>query len=608
MQKNPSQERAVAHLSGPMLALAGPGSGKTSTIARRIAYLIQVHKVPASSILVVTFSKAASREMKERFLRVMGSASTQVTFGTFHGVYYGILRHAYGLTAGNILGEDAKYRMLRELTEQYAPELVQEGEALEELAREIGQVKAMRMEIAHYYSSSYPVEAFRSIYTAYGKRCRQLRLVDFEDMLVMCWELFQQRKDILEAWQRKFRYLLVDEVQDMNQIQYDILRLLAAPEDNLFLVGDDDQSIYHFRGARPEIMLHFDKDYPGAKKVLLDVNYRCTEEILQAAGRLIAHNRERFPKKLTTPGKHGEKVRILCLPDVREENLFFLKELQEYKQKGGDLSQVAVLFRTNMEGESLVRLLMEYNIPFMMRDRLPNIFDHWIGRNVRAYLRMARGKISRADFLSVMNRPLRYISREAVFEKEVSFESLRMYYEGKEWMCDRIDELEHHLKVMSRLRPYAALVYLRNGVGYEDYLRDYALEHRLKPEELLEVLDRLQESAKEASDYEEWEAQIRAYGEQLEQQAKKQREHADGVVIATLHSVKGLEYSQVYIFNVNEGSIPYKKAVLPEQIEEERRLLYVGMTRAKEKLTLCYVTSQFDKERERSRFLEEVKE
>lgn len=605
---NASQKRAVAHLSGPMLALAGPGSGKTSTIANRIAYLIQVHQVAPEKILVVTFSRAAAKEMRERFLRLTDSQGTTVTFGTFHGIFYGILRHAYGLGSRNILGEEQKYQILRMLAEKYAPALLEEGESLEELSREISQVKSARVDIAHYYSSSYPDEAFRRIYRGYLEECRSRRMLDFEDMLVMCWELLTKRPDILAAWQKKFQYVLVDEVQDMNQVQYDIIRMLAAPEDNLFFVGDDDQSIYHFRGARPEIMLHFPEDYPGTETVLLDVNYRCTEEILKKAGRLIAHNRTRFAKQLSTPGKHGEPVRVLCLPDPREECRLFRRELQSYREKGGELEEVAVLFRTHIEAELLVQQLMEYNIPFQMKDRLPNLYEHWIGKNIRAYLRMAAGPVTRGDFLSVMNRPLRYISREAVYEKEVSFESLRMFYEEKEWMCDRIDELEHHLKVMSRLRPYAAVVYLRNAVGYEAFLRDYALEHHMKPEELTEILDRITESAREAADFGEWEQQIEEYGARLAEEAARQRETAGGVVVATLHSVKGLEYSQVYIFNVNEGSIPYKKAVLPEQLEEERRLLYVGMTRAKERLTLCYVTSQFEKERVRSRFLEEMEE
>lgn len=613
IQLNSSQKRAIAHLSGPMLALAGPGSGKTSTIANRIAYLVQVHQVPPSSILVVTFSRAASKEMKERYLCCLekgevasGKRKTAVTFGTFHGVFYGILKQAYGLSGNNILGEERKYHLLRTLVEEYAPDFLEEGEALEELAREIGLVKEMRMDVSHYYSSSFPDEAFRKIYAGYVKQCRESRLLDFEDMLVMCWELFSKRKDMLAAWQKRFTYILVDEVQDMNQIQYDIIRMLAEPENNLFLVGDDDQSIYHFRGARPEIMLHFTKDYPKAQMVLLDVNYRCTEEILECAGRLISHNTTRYKKQLTTPGKHGDAVRILCLPNPWEEGKFFRKELLEYQKKGLPLSEVAVLFRTHLEAEPLVQQLMEYNIPFVMKDRLPNVFEHWIGKNVRTYLRMARGHISRGDFLSVMNRPVRYISREAVFSKEVSFEELRMFYEDKEWMCDRIDELEHHLKVMSRLRPYAAIVYLRKAVGYEDYLRDYALERKMKPEELLEILDRITESAREAADLSAWEEQIEEYARMLAKQAKEQQEHPEGLVISTLHSVKGLEYNQVYIFNVNEGSIPYKKAVLPQQLEEERRLLYVGMTRARERLTLCYVTSQFEKERERSRFLEEI--
>ncbi|HIX60292.1 MAG TPA: ATP-dependent helicase [Candidatus Blautia gallistercoris] len=607
-QLNASQKRAVAHLSGPMLALAGPGSGKTSTIANRITYLIQEYRVLPETILVVTFSRAAAREMKERFLQMNQIQETKVTFGTFHGIFYGILRHAYGLSGKNILGENQKYQILRMLTETHAPALLEEGEALEELSREIGQVKSARMDIANYYSSSYPDETFRKIYRGYVEECRKRRLLDFEDMLVMCWELLKKRPDILAAWQKKFQYILVDEVQDMNQVQYDIVRMLGAPENNLFFVGDDDQSIYHFRGARPEIMLHFPEDYPGTETVLLNINYRCTEEILQKAGRLIAHNRNRFPKELSTPGKHGEPVRILCLPDPREECRVFRKELLEYLEKGGEPEQVAVLFRTHMEAELLVQQLMEYNIPFQMKDRLPNLYQHWIGKNILSYLRMARGPISRGDFLAVMNRPLRYISREAVYEKEVSFETLRMFYEEKEWMCDRLDEMEHHLKVMSRLRPYAAIVYLRNAVGYEDFLRDYALERKMKPEELTEILDRITESAREAKSLEAWEQQIREYEERLEEEARKQADTAKGVVLATLHSVKGLEYDRVYIFNVNEGSIPYKKAVLPQQLEEERRLLYVGMTRAREHLTLCYVTSQFEKERVRSRFLDEMED
>ena len=254
MKRNPSQLRAIAHLSGPMMVLAGPGSGKTSVIVERTAYMIQEGKIPPSSILVVTFSKAAALEMKERFLKFMGEVRSEVTFGTFHGVFYGILKHAYGLTGGNILSEEEKYELLRELSLQFGGELAEEGDLTEELAKEISVVKGNRIPLEHYYSTCCPDEVFRQIYQGYVKTLKARRKLDFDDMLLYCYQLFTKRKDILSAWQKRFPYILVDEFQDINGLQYDIVRLLAEPGKNLFIVGDDDQSIYHFRGARPEII------------------------------------------------------------------------------------------------------------------------------------------------------------------------------------------------------------------------------------------------------------------------------------------------------------------------------------------------------------------
>ena len=606
MKKNPSQLRAIAHLSGPMMVLAGPGSGKTSVIVERTSYMIHPHQVPETGILVVTFSKAAAREMKERFLRLENRSGSGVTFGTFHGVFYGILKCAYGLDARNILSEEQKKQFLGELVEQYGEELRQEGEFLEELGREISMVKGNRVELEYYYSKNCPDEIFRKIYLGYQKKCRALRLLDFDDMLLNTWELLRERTDIRRAWQERFPYILVDEFQDINPVQYDVIRLLAEPRKNLFIVGDDDQSIYHFRGARPQIMMNFEKDYPGTQKVLLNVNYRCTEEILNSAMRMIKHNKNRFPKKLSTPNEKGCPVQICQLEQPRQQSLFVLKDLQKFVEAGGSLEDAAVLFRTNLEAENMVNVLMEFHLPFTMKERLPDLYEHWICRNLLDYMEMAQGDMSRKRFLAVMNRPNRYISREAVYEKRVSLESLRMYYEEKEWMCDRIDLLEEQLKLLRQMKPYAAVNFIRHGIGYEEYLRDYAAYRKIKSEELFELLDRIQESTKGMDSLEQWKEHMEDYGNKLKEQAARQSQKSEGVTISTLHSVKGLEYERVYILNVNEGSIPYKKAVLEEQLEEERRLFYVGMTRARKKLFLCYVTHQFEKERERSRFLEEV--
>ena len=605
MKRNSSQKRAIAHLSGPMMVLAGPGSGKTSVIVERTAYMTGEGKIPSSSVLVVTFSRAAAVEMKERFLKFTGQSSTRVTFGTFHGVFYGILKQAYNLTSANILSEEEKNGILRELALNFGGELASEGDFTEEIAKEISMVKGNRISLEHYYSSCCPDEVFRQIYGAYGNMLRERRKLDFDDMLLSCYELFDKRKDILRAWQQKFRYILVDEFQDINQLQYDIVRLLAEPENNLFIVGDDDQSIYHFRGARPEIMLNFTKDYPGAEKVVLDVNYRCSKRILDSAMKVIGRNKTRFQKELSTPNQEGEPVRLCEYANPREEYLSVTAELRKRLEQGENLENTAVLLRTNQEAEGLIAALMERQIPFTMKEKLPNLFQHWICRNLLAYMRFAQGERSRKLFLEIMNRPNRYISRDAVVSgREISFEQLRDFYKDKDWMCDRLTTMETHLRILKGLPPYAAINFIRKGMGYEEYLQEYALYRKIKPEELGEILDRLSESAKGMNTLKEWEEYIKDYTRKLEEQAGKQKK--EGVQILTLHGAKGLEFDRVYILNVNEGSIPYRKAVLAPAVEEERRLFYVGMTRARKFLTLCYVKKQYEKEREPSRFLKEA--
>lgn len=588
------------------MVLAGPGSGKTSVIVERTAYMINEGKISASSILVVTFSRAAAVEMKERFLKFVNRDRSEVTFGTFHGIFYGILKAAYNLNASNILSEEEKYSILREMTEKFGQEMEQEGDFLEEIAKEISVVKGNCISLEHYYASCCSDEVFREIYNGYKNALRTRRKLDFDDMILCCYELFSQRSDILKAWQKKFVYILVDEFQDINSLQYKILQMLAAPANNLFIVGDDDQSIYHFRGARPEIMLNFTRDYPGAETVLLDVNYRCSGNILKTAMNVINCNKKRFRKKLTTPNDVGMPVTCKVFDNPREEAVCVAAALKKRLEKGEKLENTAILLRTNQEAESLITALMEYQIPFTMKEQLPNLYRHWICRNLLAYLHMAAGDRSRKNFLELMNRPNRYISRDALKNSQISFHDLREYYKDKDWMCDRITTLETHLRILGTLSPFAAVNFIRKGMGYEEYLREYAQFRRLKPEELLEILDRIHESTRGMKNLKQWEDYIEDYTEKLNEQAKRQRDRKEGVTVSTLHAVKGLEYDIVYILNVNEGSIPYRKAVLAESVEEERRLFYVGMTRARRKLVLAYVNRQYEKEREPSRFLEET--
>ena len=607
IKRNSSQQRAIAHLSGPMMVLAGPGSGKTSVIVERTAYMINEGDISPANILVVTFSRAAAKEMKERFLSFTRQKYTPVTFGTFHGVFYGILKQAYGFTAANILSDEEKSGILKELALNYGGDLAEEGDFAEEVAKEISVVKGNKISLEHYYSSCCPDEVFRQIYQGYREACQSRRKLDFDDMILYCYELFTQRKDILAAWQKKFQYILVDEFQDINQLQYDIVRMLAQPQNNLFIVGDDDQSIYHFRGARPEIMLNFNRDYPEAETVTLNVNYRCSGQILASAMKVIGENKKRFSKKLSTPNQAGDAVMIREFQNPREEYLTVVSELRERLENGEKIEDTAILLRTNQEAEGLVGALMERQVPFNMKEKLPNLFHHWICRNLLAYMHFAAGEKNRKYFVEFMNRPNRYISRDALsLSPIVDFEELKEFYKDKDWMCDRITTLETHLRVLKGLAPYAAINFIRKGMGYEEYLHEYAEYRKIKPEELSEILDRLTESTRGMNSLEEWEAYIEDYTTKLEEQARRAEQEREGVLISTLHGVKGLEYDFVYILNVNEGSMPYRKAVLEPAIEEERRLFYVGMTRARKKLALCYVRQQYEKKREPSRFLKEA--
>lgn len=610
MERNLAQEKAVCHNQGPMMLLAGPGSGKTTTMTRRVVHLITECRVNPAHILVVTFTKAAAREMRERFWKLCALSGVRsnyslVTFGTFHGIFYGILKAAYGLTGKNILSEDKKYELLKEIVYKEQVDTEDERELFEGLVQEISEVKNARIPLEHYYSRNCPDEVFRRIYAAYVSACRRARLLDFDDMLLYCYDLLDQRPDILAGWREKFQYILVDEFQDINKLQYDIVKMLAAPRNNLFIVGDDDQSIYAFRGAKPEIMMHFPKDFPKVHTEILSCNYRSTEEIVEAAGKVISFNQRRFKKKIHANKEKGMPPVVKIFEKEKEEEQYVRECIRRYAQSGTPYEEMAVLYRTNSGAGFLVEKLMEYQIPFQMRDILPNLYEHWISRNMISYMKLAKGDRSRREFLQVMNRPNRYISRAALEEPTVSFEALRWHYEGKEWLLDRIDKLEEDLGKIREMTPYGAINYIRYGVGYDEYLKDYASYRKLKVQDFYEVLEELADQAKGYKTFDEWFSHIREYTENLKEQAKKQSAEKKGVVISTLHSIKGLEFDKVFIMDVNEGSIPYHKAVSESDIEEERRLFYVGMTRAREELQLLLVKERHEKKLEPSRFLKE---
>lgn len=604
---NKEQEEAITHGDGPAMVLAGPGSGKTLVITYRVKWLLENHGVDPSNILVITFTRAAAEEMKQRFLKLTEGKDNLVTFGTFHSVFFMILRYAYRFRGSDIIPEDQRRRIIKETADRMEIEIEDERDFLTGVLGEISYVKGELIDPAYFHSSFCADDVFLQFYEVYEKHLRINHLLDYDDMLIFCYELLKEREDIRKMWQQRFRYILIDEFQDINKVQYEVVKLLSGSSRNIFVVGDDDQSIYRFRGARPEIMLGFEKVFPGSKRVELGINYRCSEEIVDTAKKLISHNSKRFKKNLRAA--RGSKVPVVWRqPEtVAMECSDIVQGIRFYHSKGIAYKDMAVIFRTNTQPRLLAGRLMEYNIPFYMRDHLPNIFDHWIARNLISYLKLAAGNRERSLFLQVMNRPKRYISRDMLTDKEINLQALKGRCYGKKWLFEKIDKLEMDLLFMKKMEPFQAIEYIRRGIGYEDYLTEYARERRIDPEDLFEILDQIQETARNYHTTEEWLDYIEEYREELKKQVNTSRgEDEDEVTLTTMHSSKGLEYELVFIMDVNEGVTPHKKAVKDADLEEERRLMYVALTRAKTYLFLYSVKEMYHKAARISRYMGEI--
>lgn len=607
MAFSPAQQEAILHTDGPALVLAGPGSGKTTVITHRVRQLIESGTVSGSNILVITFTRAAAAEMQQRFSSLTEGNLSGVTFGTFHSVYFRILRYAYNYDASNILTEKEQYAAISEIINQMSLDIEDEREFISGLLGEISAVKSNNISLDHYYSKNCPEQTFRQIYTRYEKKLEQMRRVDFDDILLLTLRLLTDRPDICQAWQQKFRYILIDEFQDINYVQYQVIRLLAAPLNNLFIVGDDDQSIYRFRGARPEIMLGFEKDYPNARRILLDINFRSDACIVRTACRLISHNRARFDKEIIASHPADHPVSLSSCKDIASQNHKLVQKILSHHEQGRAYREMAILFRTNLGGRFITDALMKANIPFVMRDTLPNMYEHWIAQDLLSYLRIASGSRARALWLRIINRPNRYISRDAFPAfSDITVENLRPYYKDKEWMQERLDRLSYDLSVMQKMTPYAAIHYIRKAMHYEDYLQSYAAERRMNLTELTEVLDSIHETTRTCNTLSEWESQINSYTQALKEQGRQENRPDDAVSLCTLHAAKGLEYPIVFMPDVNEDNIPHARAALDTDIEEERRLFYVGITRAKEQLYLFTVRERLNHQKAPSRFLQEM--
>ena len=601
------QTEAIEHVSGPMMVIAGPGSGKTTVIVYRIKNLIESAGASPADILVITFTKAAAAEMKQRFGSITGDKEYSVRFGTFHSVFFWIIKTAYRLSNDCVMTEAEKRELLVKLMKEYDIDVMDYGareEVLSSVLSQISTVKCDMLDIDSYYSHDMPEEEFRQLYKHMDAYMKQHGRIDFDDMQVMCYELLRDRRDILESCRKLFKYVLVDEFQDCNRIQYEILKLLTGVDGNVFVVGDDDQSVYGFRGARPEIMKQFTKDYRNTKRVMLGVNYRCDRSITDAAATLISNNTMRFSKDIRSEKKETGAVKLAMPRDIAEENDTIVDLIRKNLENGVPYERQAVIYRTNRQPRRLAYRLNQFNIPYNLSDVLPNMFDHFVIRNVLDYMRLAMGDYSRETFLRIMNKPTRYISRDSLVHERVDLRELRAYYRDKSYVEENIDKLIYDLDMLKKLRPYPAVCFIRNAMGDEDYLKKYAEEKNLDYEELADILDEAAYLFMDLQSYGEVFSFIDGYVKEQKDSIKSGKK--EGVNLLTMHSAKGLEFDCVYILDAVEGYCPYKKARTPAEREEERRMFYVAMTRAIHRLYIFSPKTIAGKDKKISRFIGEA--
>ena len=596
-------------MDGPAMVLAGPGSGKTTVITHRIKNLIEKAEVRPENILVVTFTKAAAISMQKRFSTLMNGGKGQlVTFGTFHSVFYKILRKSRRYEATEILSERQKTDYIREIIGRYGISSNNISELSQNIINDIGNIKGNMLNAQEYEPSCCKKEDFIKVYNAYNLELKKDGKMDFDDILRECYLLLCENHTILEQWRELYKYILIDEFQDINRIQMNIIELLASPLNNIFVVGDDDQSIYGFRGARPEIMIEFKDYYPEAELIVLDVNYRSTQSIINVAGRVIENNKTRLDKCAHANNDKDFQPDIRKFRNQVEELKFVVSKIKEYENQGISLSEMAILVRNNSQIQEISSFLKNRKIEAESGKHRSNIYNGMVAKDILSYVRGALkfdGTYFNEDLIYVLNKPQRYISRQVVLSVNMNISAVRRIYSK-----NNIDSFLFHIEMIRKLPPQAALSYIRKGAGYEEYLRLYAIESNIPMSGLLKQLEQLVQECSKFNTLEHWINSIdsaqNSEGQNFGKNSSGEGGTNNRINIMTMHGSKGLEFKAVFIVDANQGIIPTSKALRERDFEEERRLFYVAITRAIDYLNIYAVEERLGCPIEVSMFVEEM--
>ena len=614
---NENQLKAVNHLDGPCMVLAGPGSGKTRVITYRIANMVVNKNIKPTSILAISFTKASSIEMKNRALSLSNDfRMNKVTYGTFHSVFFRILRYFENYNIESILDEKTKRIGLKNILKGLNIENADDDETIGQVINEISYVKNELMDKRDFKSEVLTNDEFIKVYNFYEEYKQQMNKIDFDDMLIKTYELLKNNKAALDRVRSVYRYILVDEFQDINKVQFEALKLIANPSNNIFVVGDEDQSIYGFRGSRPDFLLEFEAYFSNTKKVLLDINYRSKGEIINIANRLIEKNTNRYEKVIKCGQGNGAKVNYISPEDSEEEAVYIAKDIKNKVQEDyTEYTDFAVIYRTNIQSRALVDVFMDMRIPFVVKDSIVTIYDHWAAQDILAYLRIGVNPNSNKDWIRIINKPFRYISKDNLnlIKDEPDFiNSLINKCDLHPKQVKTINDLDIDISYVKGLNPKNAISYIRTTLDYDRYILDYCANRKIKTNGLIEILNELESSATNFKTIQEYLEHIERVKSEIVD--NKNNKETDGVIFTTMHSAKGLEFKNVYIIGANEGTIPHEKSYeiddeekKNDQIEEERRLMYVAITRAEENICISSPINKYGKRVSKSRFVEDIK-
>ena len=614
---NENQLKAVEHVDGPCMVLAGPGSGKTRVITYRIANMVVNKDIKPTSILAISFTKASSMEMKNRALALSNDfRMNKVTYGTFHSVFFRILRYFENYNIESILDEKTKRIGLKNILKGLNIENADDDETIGQVINEISYVKNELMDKRDFKSEVLTNDEFIKVYNYYEEYKEQINKIDFDDMLIKTYELLKNNKSALDRVRSAYRYILVDEFQDINKVQFEALKLIANPNNNIFVVGDEDQSIYGFRGSRPDFLLEFEEYFLNTNKVLLDINYRSKGEIIDIANRLIEKNENRYEKVIKCGQGNGANVNYISPEDSEEEAVYIAKDIKNKVQEDyTEYTDFAVIYRTNIQSRALVDVFMDMRIPFVVKDSIVTIYDHWAAQDILSYLRIGVNPNSNKDWIRIINKPFRYISKDNLnlIKDEPDFiNALINKCDLHPKQVKTINDLDIDISYVKGLNPKNAISYIRTTLDYDRYILDYCTNRKIKTNGLIEILNELESSATNFKTIQEYLDHIERVKSEIVD--NKNNKETDGVIFTTMHSAKGLEFKNVYIIGANEGTIPHEKSYeiddeekKNDQIEEERRLMYVAITRAEENICISSPINKYGKRVSKSRFMEDIK-